>query len=64
MDKKIRVYVVNCGDSELGTWELTKHKEKFMDEAEKLGSVYSLGGFQNAINAEELSLENSFILII
>jgi hypothetical protein len=64
MKKEIRVYVVNCGDSDLGTWELTRHKEKFMQEAEKLGSVYSLQGFQNAINDEELNLVNSFILII
>ena len=60
-DHEPRVYVVNLNDTDFQF--NYKHPEKCMDEAEKLGSVYSLIGFQNAINNEELSLNCSFIFI-
>ena len=65
MDKETRVYVINCGDSnfDFRTKERLGDYEAIMTKAEKLGSVYSLKGFQDASNNEELSLENSFILI-
>lgn len=40
-----------------------KQYNKIKDKAEELGTVYSLNGFQNAINNDDLSLINSFILI-
>jgi hypothetical protein len=66
-----RVYVLDCGwetkrDSsfDFRTLERTLGgEEKIMLEAERRGSVYSLQGFQDACNDEELSLDNSFILI-
>ena len=64
MEKEKRVYVINCdyhfnfrGAEQIGDHETIKSK------AEEIGSVYSLGGFQDAINDEELILTNSFILI-
>jgi hypothetical protein len=66
-----KVYVLDCGWETKGdshfdfrTLERTRSgEEKIMREAEKRGSVYSLLGFQNAVNDEELSLDNSFIFI-
>ena len=61
-NKEIKVYVINADmcDGFRG-WELKKQYNKIMDKAEELGSVYSLQGFQEAVNNEELNLENSFI---
>jgi len=69
MDKEIRVYVLDCGlDMERNNFdfrelEMKGNEEAIMTEAEERGTVYSLNGFQNAINDEELDLNNSFILI-
>ena len=63
--KELKVYVIDCNetDFEFREAEAKKDYDAIMTEAEKIGSVYSLGGFQEAINSEELILENSFILI-
>lgn len=66
--KEIRVYVLECGvdtgdDFEFRKLEKAGDFEAIMNEAELRGSVYSLAGFQEAINSEELSLDNSFIYI-
>jgi hypothetical protein len=42
----------------------TTSDEKFMDEAERQGSVYSLHGFQEAFNGDEITSNNTFIRII
>lgn len=62
---KSRVYVINCNDTDFDfrTFESEGDEESIMQEAERLGSVYSLEGFQEALNDEELILDNSFILI-
>ena len=62
---ELKVYVINCSESDIDFNELERRgdHEPIMTEAERLGSVYSLQGFQDASNNEELSLENSFILI-
>lgn len=64
-DTEKRVYVVNCSDSEIDFSGLERYGEyePIMAEAERLGSVYSLMGFQEASNNESLDLSNSFILI-
>ena len=64
--KDIRVYVIDCNATEFDfrMAEEEGDEESIMQEAERLGSVYSLKGFQNAVNDEELdNLSNSFILI-
>lgn len=61
----MNVYVINCDAAEIDFRE-HEHKGEFqviMDEATRQGGVYTLEEFQDAINDEELGLENSFILI-
>jgi len=62
-----RAYVVNitelskdlyCEDAR----ELTD--EEFVTEAERQGTVYSLQGFQIAVNYEELYLDESYVKFI
>ena len=67
--KEIRVYVldINNGivkqDITLKDLKTKKQKEAFKKEAEIVGSVYSLKGFERAINNEELFLDTAYILI-
>jgi len=64
MKKEIRVYVINAGDcDDFNDWERQGNYKAIMDKAEELGTVYSLQGFQDAINTEELLLNNSWIYI-
>jgi hypothetical protein len=61
---EVRVYVINCDtDFDFRKAEGDKKYNTIITKAEELGTVYSLQGFQEAINNEELSLINSFILI-
>ena len=62
--KEIKVYVIDCERSDFGfrEAEMEADYEGIMNEAERLGSVYSLEGFQDALNDEELFLHNSFVL--
>ena len=64
MSKEIKVYVINCSeDFDFRAKQQMSDYEAIMTKAEELGSVYSLQGFQDASNNEELLLDNSFILI-
>jgi len=64
MEKEIKVYVIDCNEYfDFRDKEMSGDYEAIMSKAEELGSVYSLNGFQCAINDEELDLSNSFILI-
>ena len=64
MSKEIKVYVINCEyNFDFREAEMKANYEGIMNKAEEIGSVYSLEGFQNACNDEDLSLENSFIYI-
>jgi hypothetical protein len=63
--KEIRVYIIDCNRTDFDFRE-AEHKgdyDSIIDEAESLGTVYSLEYFQECINNEELDLSNSFILI-
>ena len=63
MTKK-RIYVLNCdNDFDFREAEMQGNEDGIKAEAEKQGFVYSLEGFQEACNNDELSLTNSFILI-
>lgn len=59
-----KVYVVNTNDYEFDDSPRTWDDEKFMTEAEKQGSVYSLKGFQEAFNDEEINSAVDIIRII
>ena len=59
-----KVYVINCSnDFDFRDAEMRGNIDSIKTEAEKQGSVYSLNGFQEACNNEDLFLTNSFILI-
>ncbi len=64
MKKEIRIYVINC-DHNFDFLKKMKVKDydSIMSKAEEIGSVYSLNGFQEAMNIDNLSLINSYILI-
>ena len=70
MKKESRVYVVDMDKYE-NTRQARVSKvdqivgvdDVFMAVAEELGSVYSLKGFEDAVNNEELFLDSSFIFI-
>lgn len=64
-DKEVRIYVIDMGNSEFEFRAREEEKDfnAIMDEAERLGSVYSLKGFQEAINNQDLELGNAFIYI-
>ena len=59
MNKEIKVYVINCDECSATPDNATK----MMNDAEKQGTVYSLKGFEDAINHQQLFLDNSYILI-
>lgn len=75
MSKEIRVYVLsadvdlpfNVSAYDIRDWSewtsLPENAAKFIDECERQGSVYSLIGFQNACNIEEVTLNNTWIFI-
>lgn len=50
-----RVYIVDVDNYEFDESPKQWSDEKFMSEAEIQGNVYSLQGFQNAFNNEEIS---------
>lgn len=61
MTKETRVYVINVDDK--GSDDYTN--EEFMTRAEEQGTVYSLKGFQEAFNYENIvCTENKYIRII
>jgi hypothetical protein len=65
--KELRVYVINASDCKttfcFPKLYNAKKFEAIKTEAERLGTVYSLHGFMEAINNEDLNLSNSFIYI-
>ena len=62
--KEIRVYVVNAdADFDFLDAKMLGKFDDIISEAERQGTIYSLEGFQEAINCEDLFLTNSFIYI-
>ena len=63
--KEVRVYVIDLDrtDFDFREAEHNGDYDLIIDEAESLGTVYSLEYFQECINNEELDLNNCFILI-
>ncbi len=52
---KTRVYAIDLYelDTEIPVWDL--NDEEFMDMAEQQGKVWTLQGFENAFNNEQIS---------
>lgn len=61
----IKVYVTSCDDEnfDFRGLEFEGEYDKIIDYSEEKGQVYSLYGFQEALNDEDLELSNSFVLI-
>ncbi len=62
-EAEIRVYVANSTETEIGDLRELADDE-FMTEVERQGKVYTLQGFQIAVNYEELYLDESYIRFI
>lgn len=62
-DKELRVFVVDVDQAD-DDFNKDCDDETFMTQAEMNGSVYTLGGFQEAFNNNEVSTDNAFIRII
>ena len=59
-----RIYLLDCSEK----FDFREHEklglyEKIMEEAERQGNVYSVEGFVEAWNNEELNYTNTFIHI-
>jgi len=64
MKREKRVYVVSCDEEfDFRRAEEQHDYDLIKDIAEDLGTVYSLRGFQEAINDDQVDTNNSFILI-
>jgi hypothetical protein len=75
MTKETRVFICNISEFEdysmesisadiIADFENNQRlKRRFIDLAERTGMIYSLIGFQNAINNEEVNTSESYILI-
>jgi len=63
MTTEIRVYVVNADDENIVDFYKTSDEE-IVSYCEGTGNIYTLTGFEEAINGEELNLNNSFIRIL
>lgn len=68
--KEYRVYVgfaENVSAYTVHVWEmadiLPQEALDFIKQAEDLGSVYTLNGFQNALNFDEININNNLIFI-
>lgn len=74
--KEFRVYVIEADEYDTNAYdienwtnisdtdsELPTDAIEYITECEEIGSVYSLRGFQNACNLEDIHINNSFIFI-
>ena len=61
--KEIKVYLIDIDNYEFEEVPTVWKDEKFISEAEIQGNVFSLKGFQEAFNNEELNLQ-SYIRIL
>lgn len=59
-----KVYIIDCSTGfDFRGMEYSENYGAIMEKAEELGTVYSLYGFQEALNSEELNLDNAFVYI-
>ena len=62
--KEIKVYLVDLYEVRHTQKQRDWSNEKFITEAEKQGTVYTLQGFVNAYNEDEVNQNNTVIRII
>lgn len=62
--KEIKVYLVDLYEVRHTQKPRDWSNEKFITEAEKQGTVYTLQGFVNAYNEDEVNQNNTVIRII
>lgn len=60
--REIRVYSININEIDDNIDKYSN--DKFIDIAEKLGTVYSLQGFENAFNYEYINTGTDYIRFI
>ena len=65
MSKEKKVYVLSLDSVVFEQHDTIEGitDDLFMDSAEEAGAVYSLEGFENAVNNDELYLDNCLIRI-
>jgi hypothetical protein len=68
MEKEMRVYGIDIdrddfSEVEIGGWNAMSN-EWWMDTAERQGFVWSLSGFQQAFNLDEISATSMYIRFI
>ena len=64
MKNEIRVYVISClEDFDFKRAEKQQDYDLIKNIAEELGTVYSLRGFQEAVNNAVVNVNDSFIFI-
>ena len=63
-NNETRIYLIDLSEVKENYEPLAKTDEEFIQKAEKLGTVYSLFGFQEAFNCDEFSQDQCFIRII
>ena len=75
--QEYRVFILDVGDTDfiqidIENWEnigytpsteLSDEDERFIVQAETSGEVFSLNGFQNALNREEINITNKLVYI-
>lgn len=70
--KEMKVFLLSADNVDTNAYEIEEWINSeilpdsaiaFIEQAEEEGFVYSLIGFQNAINLEEISSENTWIFI-
>lgn len=62
--KEFRVYVVNADNQSFDGFAVEMTDEQFMTEAETLGTVYTLEGFEIVFNIGEIQSDTDYIKII
>ena len=60
MKKEIRVYLVYADNLEDDFYEISN--EKVIEIAEKTGHIFSLKGFESALNTDEISIYGQFFV--
>lgn len=62
--ENLRVYVIIL-ENYKGNWFIQQlSTDEFIAEAERQGNVYSILGFQEAFNNDEINMDDSFIRIL
>ena len=74
--QEYRVFILDVGDThfiqaDIESWgdynnyrtDILNDAERFIVQAETSGEVFSLNGFQNALNREEINITNKLVYI-